>query len=139
MNSSATLFMLCLLCTASAAPADKIASPRPERCVPFDPDPEEGEMIAPAGLGYAEVKSALNGVIQHALYCKRPEGMSSVHLTFDLMVGCDGVVATIETVDDGAAPADYVSCVSDVVAKADFPAHDRADGMMVTYPVNVNW
>ena len=96
-------------------------------------------MLAPEGLGYAEVKSALNAVIQHALYCTRPEGMSSVHLTFDLTVGCDGVVSAIETVDDGYAPVDYVQCVSDVIAKADFPAHNMPDGMLVTYPVNVNW
>jgi hypothetical protein len=139
MTYSPVIFMLSLVCITSAAPADKIPQPRPERCIPFDPDPEEGEMIAPAGLGYADVKTALNGVIQHALYCKRPEGMSSVNLTFDLIVGCNGVVSTIETVDDGTAPADYVTCVSNVVAKADFPAHDMADGMTVTYPVNVNW
>ena len=96
-------------------------------------------MVAPDGLGYSEVTTALNGVIQHALYCKRPEGMDSVHLTFDLVVGCNGIVSTIETIDDGCAPPEYVSCVSDVVAKADFPGHDMADGMMVTYPVNVNW
>ena len=96
-------------------------------------------MVAPNGLGYSEVKSSLNGVIQHALYCKRPPSMASVHLTFDLVVGCNGIVSSIETIDDGGAPQDYVSCVSDVIEKADFPAHDMADGMLVTYPVNVNW
>ena len=139
MNSPPTIFMLSLLCTALGAPADNIPQPRPERCIEFQADPEEGEMLAAEGLGYADVKTALNGVIQHALYCKRPEGMKSVHLTFDLMVGCDGVVSSIETIDDGDAPTDYVSCVSDVIAKADFPAHDMPDGMLVTYPVNVNW
>ena len=139
MNSQLVTFLLLALCTASAAPADNIATPRPERCIPFDAEPEEGGMVAPSGLGYSEVKEALNGVIQHALYCKRPTGMDAVHLTFDMMVGCNGVVSSIETIDDGGAPSDYVSCVSAVVAKADFPAHDMADGMLVTYPVNVNW
>jgi len=96
-------------------------------------------MIAPSGLTYPEVKSALNGVIQHALHCARPAGMDAVHLTFDLVVGCDGIVASVESVDDGGAPEAYVGCVADVIAKADFPAHDMADGMPVTYPVNVNW
>ncbi len=138
MNSP-SLALLILIVSAVAAPADKIETPTPEPCIPFDPEPEEGEMIAPSGLGYAEVKSALNGVIQHALYCTRPEGLDAAHLTFDLVVGCDGVVSSIETVDDGAAPEAYVSCVSDVIAKADFPAHDFEDGFPVTYPVNVNW
>ncbi len=50
-----------------------------------------------------------------------------------------GVVKSIETVDDGGAPEPYVTCVSDVIKKADFPAHDFEDGFPVTYPVNVNW
>ena len=129
----------CSATTAWAAPADRLPTPRPEPCVPFDPDVGEGEIAAPAGLSYAEVKLALNDVIQTALYCGRPEGRDAVHLTFDLTVGCDGVVSEIETVDDDHAPADYVQCVSDVISKADFPAHDKEDGMLVTYPVNVNW
>jgi hypothetical protein len=137
VNSPSWILLLCV--SALAAPADKIPAPTPEACIPFDPDPGEGEMIAPSGLSYAEVKGGLNGVIQHALHCSRPEGFDSVHLTFDLIVGCDGVVKSIETVDDGGAPEPYVTCVSDVIKKADFPAHDFEDGFPVTYPVNVNW
>ena len=125
--------------TALASPADRVPTPQPERCIPFDPDPEEGEMIAPSGLGYAEVRTALNAVIQHALYCGRPDGFSEVHLTFELVVGCDGLVSRIETSDSGGTPLEYSSCVSAVIEKADFPAHDMADGMPVTYPVNVSW
>lgn len=128
-----------LATTARAAPADRLPTPRPEPCVPFVADPEEGQMAIPNGLSYAEVKTALNGVIQTALFCGRPDGMSAVHLTFDLTVGCDGVISEIETIDDGGAPKDYVQCVSDVIAKADFPAHDQEGGMLVTYPVNVSW
>lgn len=133
------LFLGIAATAAWAAPADRLPDPRPEPCIPFDVDPEEGAVVAPAGLSYPEVKLALSAVIQTALYCGRPAGMSEVHLTYDLTVGCDGVVSKIETVDDGGAPADYVKCVSDVVAKADFPAHDMEDGMLVTYPVDVSW
>jgi hypothetical protein len=124
---------------AVAAPADNLPTPRPEPCVEFDADPEEGEIAAPAGLSYQEVSTALNGVIQTALHCKQPAEFSELHLTFDLLVGCDGVVSNIETIDDGGAPEPYVSCVSDVIAKADFPAHDMQNGMPLTYPVNVAW
>ncbi|MBW2258524.1 MAG: hypothetical protein JRI25_28580 [Deltaproteobacteria bacterium] len=128
-----------LATTAWAAPADRLPQPRPEPCIPFEVDPEEGEMLTPNGLSYAQVKTALNGVIQTALHCGQPDGMSAVYLTFDLTVGCDGVISEIETVDGGGAPADYVQCISEVIAKADFPAHDQEGGMMVTYPVNVSW
>lgn len=124
---------------AMAAPADRLPVPRPEPCIPFDAEPAEGEMVTPAGLSYEEVKMALNRVIQTALYCGQPDGFSEVHLTFEITVGCDGVVSKIETFDDGGAPAPYVTCVSDVIKKADFPPHDIEDGMPVTYPVNVAW
>jgi len=124
---------------AHAAPADKLPSPRSEPCIPFDADPEEGGIAAPEGLSYQEVSIALNGVIQTALHCKQPAAVKELHLTFDLLVGCDGVVSSIETIDGDDAPATYVQCVSDVIAKADFPAHDMENGMPITYPVNVAW
>lgn len=134
------LLLALLVQVGFAAPADKLPDPTPEPCIPFEPDMDDDYgMAAPSGLGYAQVRNALNGVIQTALYCGQPEGMSEVHLTFDLMVGCDGVVDSVETVDDGNAPADYVACISSVIAKADFDAHDMENGMLVTYPVDVSW
>jgi hypothetical protein len=124
---------------ALAAPADMLPAPAPEPCKAFNADPAEGEIAFPDGLDYDQVTTALNGVLQTALYCGQPEGMSSVHLTFELMVGCDGVISTLETVEDGGAPAEYVGCVAAVIRKADFPAHDLPDGQAVTYPVNVSW
>ena len=124
---------------AAGIPADRVPTPRPEPCIPFNADPAEGEMAAPAGLGYDAVRSALNGVIKYALYCGQPAGMSQVDMTFELMVGCNGVVSSVTVADDGRAPAGYVSCVKAVIAKADFPPHDWADGFPVTYPVHVAW
>jgi len=123
----------------AAGPADKLPTPRPEPCVPFTADPDEGEFAAPEGLGYDQVRTALNGVIQHALGCTRPPGVAALHLTFELVVGCDGVVKKVEVSDADVAPPAYLECVSAVIAKADFPAHDLPDGMPVTYPVNVAW
>lgn len=130
------VFALLLL---GATPADAIPTPKAERCIPFNPDPAEGEMVTPDGLGYEQVRGALNGVIQHALRCGQPTGFKAVHLTFELVVGCNGVVTSITASDDDGAPDTYVACVAAVIKKADFPAHDMADGMPVTYPVNVAW
>lgn len=129
-----------LAVVAWADPADRVPAPRPERCIPFDSEPSDDHSIVMAeGLSYAEVKTSLNDVIQAALYCGQPTGFSEVHLTFELLVGCDGLVSTIEAVDTGGAPEDYVTCVTSVIEKADFPAHQLEDGMVVTYPVNVAW
>lgn len=128
-----------LLSLALAAPADRVPTPRPEPCIEFAANPCEGEIAQAAGLGYAEVRIALNSVIQAALYCPQPDGYAEVHLTYELVVGCDGVVSSIEASDDGGAPDSYVECVGSVIEKADFPAHDMPDGMPVTYPVDVAW
>lgn len=128
-----TLFLL------GAAPADRLPRPRPEPCLSVEGEPEEGEFVMAMGLDYSQVRAALNGVIQTALYCPRPEGMDAVHLTFELMVGCDGVVSSVEISDDGGAPESYGECVGAVLERADFPAHDMPDGMLVTYPVDVSW
>jgi hypothetical protein len=123
----------------AASPADRVPTPRPETCVVFTADPAEGEIAGSVGLGYDEVRKALGGVIQAALYCPQPAGLAEVNLTFELVVGCNGIVSRIEASDNDGAPATYVSCVQSVVAKADFPAHDMPDGFPVTYPVRVAW
>lgn len=127
------------LALVAATPADAIPTPKAEKCIPFNPDPAEGEMVTQEGLGYEQVRTALNGVIQYALKCGQPAGFKELHLTFELLVGCNGLVSSITASDDDGAPAAYVACVSAVIKKADFPAHDMADGFPVTYPVNVAW
>ena len=133
------LFSLALAPVAWASPADEIKAPRPEPCVPFVPDPAEDGISAPRGLDLDEVRTALNGVIQYALKCGQPEGVKEAHLTFELVVRCDGTVASVVASDDGKMPAEYVACVAAVIGKADFPGHDMEDGMPATYPVNVTW
>lgn len=105
----------------------------------FTADPAEGEFAAPAGLDYDSVTVGLNRVLPTALYCPRPAGVARLRMTFELTIACDGRVSRVDCARDDGAPADYVACVSSVIAKADFPAHDLPDGMAVTYPVNVSW
>lgn len=131
--------LLALVGAASASPADRLPAPRPEPCVIFQPELADDDMAAPAGLSYEEVVVALGGVIQTALHCPRPAGRAALALTFELQVGCDGLVSSVECSDTDEAPDAYVACVADVIRKADFPSHDMADGMPITYPVNVAW
>jgi hypothetical protein len=124
---------------AASAPADRLPKPKAERCIPFDPDVAEGDAVAPDGISYDAVRSALTGVIQTALYCPRPAGRDQIGLTYELVVACDGLVKSIECSDPDDAPDDYVACIAAVLERADFPAHDMADGFPITYPVNVAW
>lgn len=134
------LALLTVAVLAGATPAESLPLPEPERCVGFLAEPDDdGEAIAPMGLSYDEVVPALNGVLPAASRCPRPSGVRELHLTFDLLVGCDGLVDVVEVVDTGGAPASYVQCMSAVLERADFPAHDMHDGMPITYPVDVRW
>ena len=123
----------------AGSPASMVPRPRAESCIPFDADPDENEMAVPDGLSFNEVTVALNSVIQYALHCEQPEGRSALNLTFELQVGCNGLVSSIKTIEDDSAPEEYISCVSSVIERADFPAHDMEGGMPITYPVNVAW
>lgn len=96
-------------------------------------------MISAEGLGYEQVVPALSKVLPTALHCGRPTGRAEVSLTFELVVGCDGLIRSIEATDPDDVPPEWLDCVSSVISKADFPAHDMPDGMPVTYPVNVSW
>lgn len=133
--------MLVLLSLALAGtPAELLPDPAPERCVGFIAAiGDDGEAVAPEGLSYDQVSAALGAVIQAALRCPRPAGRAKLDLTFELVVGCDGLVSSVQVTDDDGAPEEYLGCVSAVIQKADFPAHDMEDGMPVTYPVSVAW
>lgn len=134
MKYSSLLSLIFCTQTLAWAPADDIPKPKPERCKYLS-----GSGEVSLGLSQSEVSNALNAVIQHALYCEPPENMKEVHLSFELNVGCRGIVEDIEVTDDGGAPEAYVTCVQEVIEKADFPAHDMEDGMTVAYPVDVAW
>lgn len=123
---------------ALAGPADSLPTPVEERCLGFIG--EVGDAGAePDGLHYDQVSAGLDAVIQTALQCPRPQGLQEVHLTYEFLISCGGLVEELKVIDAGKAPPAYVACVGDVIRKADFPAHDRADGMPVTYPVDVTW
>ena len=123
-------------------PADMLPKPRAKTCKEFQGDVQNSEEAAYAmaeGLSFNEIFSVLNETVQYALYCEQPAGYSSLNMTFDLVIGCNGIVKLIDIVDHGGAPEAYTNCVTSVLYKADFPGHDLPDGQTVTYPVNVAW
>lgn len=123
----------------SPDPTDGLVRPTPEACIPFEPELEEEGMAAPGGLSHAQVKGALDRVLGNALSCGPDEDMSELRQTWQLTIGCDGVLKAAIATDDGGASARLSGCIGDVLMHADFPAHDMADGMPVTYPINAAW
>ncbi len=138
-----SLLPLTLSLAWAAPPADRLPTPRPERCkappLSIEDDADGPSYGGAEGLSYEQVVPVLQKTVQTALHCPRPEGRDKLDLTFQLTVGCDGIISEIEATDDDDAPEAYLSCVMDVLKKADFPAHDMPDGMPITYPVDVSW
>ena len=93
-------------------------------------------MIASSGLDRQVLKSALDAVLPHALSCGT-EG--SFRPTFELLIGCDGVMKTVTVIEDDGAEPQVLDCIAQVLRHADFPAHDMPDGMVVPYPVSVSF
>lgn len=137
------LLPLALSLAWAGTPADRLPTPRPERCkapsLSIEDDADGPSYGGSEGLSYEQVVPVLQKTVQTALHCARPEGRDTLGLTFQLTVGCDGIISEIEATDDDDAPEAYLSCVMEVLKKADFPAHDMPDGMPITYPVDVSW
>ncbi len=139
------LLLLWVPLATASSPADRLPTPRPEACLGGPADlagdeaSDEPSFGGSVGLSYEQVVPVLQQTIQTALYCGQPEGLTEAHVTYELTVGCDGVVSKVEALDEDGTPDAWLQCVGDVLAKADFPAHDMPDGMPVTYPVNFAW
>ncbi len=116
-----------------------LSMPGPETCVKLDTAIGEQGMVASAGLDHEQVKGALDVILPHALGCEPDDGVSSLSMNFEILVGCDGLVDDVDVLDGDMASESYLACVVDVLEYADFPAHDLPDGMRFTYPVTANW
>jgi murein DD-endopeptidase MepM/ murein hydrolase activator NlpD len=124
------------------APASKwkpLKKPSAETCLDMTGDPDEGDMVASAGLSMREVQGSLNAIIGEALRCEADAGSSQADLVFEILVGCDGLVDKVTLNDRGDASKRYAKCVGEVLGYADFPPHDMPDGMRFTYPVTVEF
>mgnify|MGYP006928159566 CR=1 FL=1 len=113
-----------------------LSMPEPEACVPFDADPGDEGMVAPGGLERPVVKAALDRVLSHALGCGT-EG--EYRIVYELVIGCDGLMKTVQVSDDDGATDEVTACIGEVLRHADFPGHDMPDGMSLTYPVSVEF
>ncbi|MEZ4319631.1 MAG: LysM peptidoglycan-binding domain-containing protein [Myxococcota bacterium] len=115
--------------------------PRPKRCLggpALEDLTEDQGTMASAGLGEADVRSAMNAFLPNVSHCLRKlDGNPSGALTLAITVGCDGVVREVgvDARDDWPEPA--ASCIVDTLAYAPFPAHDLPDGDTFVYPLRM--
>lgn len=130
----------------SAAPALRMPEPKP--CLALDEAAlGEDDMVAAEGLSYAQTKAAMDAFLPSLSRCfgagEDGEGLGQEAIdgsvTFEITVGCDGRVAQARAVDSQGLPASLVSCASETLAYAAFPAHDMPDGFTFRYPASFSF
>lgn len=123
--------------SAASPSASSLKMPKAEACLTVDgSDLGDRGMVAAAGLDHGQVKGALDAVLPHALSCGT-EG--SFRPTFELLIGCNGLMSSVTVSDDDGASPQVLDCIAQVLRHADFPPHDMPDGMVVPYPVSVSF
>jgi hypothetical protein len=114
--------------------------PSAKPCLPPPTGDDLGDegAVASRGLERAQVKGAMNAFVGHTLRCFPAEATAGTVMT-DLVVGCDGRVASVTVSDDGGFDAATIACVRDVLGRTPFPAHDLPDGYPFGYPLSFSF
>lgn len=122
--------------TASTTPSG--LSLPPEQPCKAGPSIEDGgdepAFAGSEGLSHADVRSAMNAflpTLQRCIEGDWPVGTLDLAIT----VACTGRVSAVQVQKDGGLDAALVSCITDTLRYAPFPAHDLPDGETFTYPM----
>ena len=115
--------------------------PKPKACLSaatmegLDGD-EMGATRLTQGLDSGQINAAFQPYLSFLNDCRPDDGEDhSGHATFELRVGCDGVVKGVEVADDSLYEAAMMDCLKDRLRYVEFPAHDDADGVYFEYPL----
>jgi hypothetical protein len=115
--------------------------PRPKACLTAATvEGLEGEEMAAyrveQGLDSGQINAAFQPYLTFLNGCRPDDGEDhSGHATFELHVGCDGVVDGVEVADDSLYEQAMMACLIDRLRYVEFPAHDDADGVFFEYPL----
>ena len=97
---------------------------------------EMSAMRLTQGLDSGQINAAFQPYLTFLNDCRPDDGEDhSGHATFELHVGCDGVVDGVEVADDSLYEAAMMECLKDRLRYVEFPAHDDADGVFFEYPL----
>jgi len=95
---------------------------------------DEASFAGSEGLSHGEVRGAMNAflpTLQRCIEGDWPVGTLDLSIT----VACTGRVSAVRVQKDGGLDAALVSCITDTLRYAPFPAHDLPDGETFTYPM----
>jgi hypothetical protein len=115
--------------------------PRAKACLtPGSGAADGGDELGAARVGEGLSRSQLDAAFRpHLDYlngCRPDDGEDhSGHVTFEIEVGCNGLVAGVEVADDSLYEPAMIECLRDRLTYVGFPAHDRAEGVLFEYPL----
>ena len=118
----------------SSAASRPLTMPEPQACIEglFADDPEFAVFD---GLSLDQISQSMDDFIPDLMRCV-PEGASLNGVAeLQLSVGCDGRVASVSVNTIQNLSQDLVSCVSETIRYASFPAHDTPAGVDFLYPM----
>lgn len=127
--------------SAPKAPGHGKRLPRPKACLTAATvEGLEGEEMAAyrveQGLDSSQINAAFRPYLEFLNDCRPDDGGDhSGHATFELRVGCDGVVDGVDVTDDSLYEPAMIACLKDRLRYVEFPAHDDADGVFFEYPL----
>lgn len=127
----------------SGPPADALVLPAPKPCLTgpteLDADADGMSAVASRGLSSAQVKTAFDAFIPKTTSCLPDDFRGMVRVSFDLRIGCDGLVDEAEVVRAGGLPDAVLACLTDRMKYAAFPAHDLPNGEQARVPLSFTW
>lgn len=118
--------------TSWSLPPERPCLPPPE----VDLAEDAFATAASQGLDAADVKQVIDAFVPRTVECAPDGWQDSGTLVVDLSVACSGRVQHVEVVSDGSLPAEMVSCLTDRLRFAPFPAHALPDGDRVRVPMH---
>ncbi len=127
--------------TGGGTSASRPRKPRAKACLTpdvggLDGGDELGAVRVGVGLSRTQIDAAFQPRLDYLAACRPDDGEDhSGHVTFEIQVGCDGLIAAVEVADDSLYEPAMIACLKDRLTYVGFPAHDRPEGVIFEYPL----
>jgi hypothetical protein len=118
-----------------------VPKPAPKTClsgVAAEIDDELGIVVS-NGLDPGQISAGMSGISRYTPRCF-PRGTEGTFTVLaEIVVGCDGRVSDVQTLDAGVVPDPIVGCIEQTLASAAFPAHALPDGVTFQIPLKFSF
>ncbi len=136
-DSRRHLVWMSLLVGGAAQAGSSLHMPAPKECLtaPEDVELKGDEALAAAeGLTPQGIRGGVEAFLPQVSRCVRGTAPADV-AWFEVRVGCDGRVMSVDPGEHGDWSPELLACVTDTLRYAAFPAHALPEGDVFTQPI----